>query len=423
MIKEIALPDLGEGIEQVDVSEVLVKVGDHLKAEDPIIVLESEKATMEIPTPYAGTVKEIRVEAGASIRPGQTLLMLEIEAAETGQKTETPVEDKAAETRPLVADVKPEKTEKAAPTPPAITAKSPPLASPGVRRFARELGADLQRVPGTGPKNRITREDVQSYIKSVLATADTPRSAPALPVIDFSQWGPVEAVELSKIKRITGERLQGAWQTIPHVTQFDEADITELENFRKTLKALNRNESTKVSLLPFLMKAVSQVLAEMPEFNSSLDSTGSRLVYKKYYHIGVAVDTPNGLVVPVIRDVDTKGYADLSEELASLSRKAREKKLLPDEMKGGCFTISSLGGISGTGFTPIVNPPEVAILGVSRTKIAPVFRDDEFIPRTILPFSLSYDHRVIDGAQAARFTRRLGELLTGFSDLKGLDLT
>ncbi|MFQ6603932.1 MAG: 2-oxo acid dehydrogenase subunit E2 [Fidelibacterota bacterium] len=420
MLKEIILPDLGEGIVSAEVSEILVKPGDVVEADDPILILESEKASMEIPTTTAGTVKEIRVSAGDEIGSGTVLLTLETDsvAEETPETKEEPVPPPAPAKETKEAPV-----EKPVPPPaPNKRSSSPSLASPSVRRFARELGADLSLITGSGAKGRITRDDVQNYIKQILAGGTSNVSRPVMPAVDFSQWGEIDTVKLSKIKRITGERLQQSWQTIPHVTQFDEADITALEAFRKSLKAVNNDEDIKITLLPFLLKAVVQVLQEIPEFNASLDPAGIHLIYKKYFHIGVAVDTPNGLVVPVLRDVDQKGYAELSRELVTVSEKARGKKLMPDDMRGGCFTLSSLGGISGTGFTPIINPPEVAILGVSRAKTVPVYHDGKFTPGTVLPFSLSYDHRVIDGAQAARFTRRLAELLTDFGQINGLDL-
>ncbi len=424
MIKDIILPDLGEGIESVEVSEVLVKAGDTINTDDSIIILESDKASMEIPTTDSGKVTDVLVKTGDEIGPGATLIKVDTGNEEKVNEEPAPEETSVKQDPPTPEE---EPIEKSEPRPPQQAPTTPgkkPLASPSVRRFARELGANLAHIEGSGAKGRITKEDVQTHIKSILSSGPTgATSAPTLPPVDFSQWGEIESVALSKIKRITGERLQQAWQTIPHVTQFDEADITDLDMSRKSLKALNENEKVRITFLPFLMKASIQVLKEMPEFNASLDHTGQQLVYKKYYHIGVAVDTPNGLVVPVIHDVDKKGFAALSEELVYISKKSREKKLLPDDMKGGCFTISSLGGISGTGFTPIVNPPEVAILGVSRSRVTPVYQDGNFVPRTILPFTLSYDHRVIDGAQAARFTKRLAELLSDYSQLQGLELT
>ncbi len=417
---------MGEGIDSVEVSEILVNVGDQIAIDDAILILESEKASMEIPTTEAGTIAEINVNAGDEIGPGALLLKLEGESKSGVDKSSEKTTEKTVDKQPEPSNLQTTKKAEMDPGQPTKNRKTgvSPLASPAVRRFARELGAELAGIAGSGEKGRITKEDVQNYIKSALTNLSSgPNTKPAMPKIDFSQWGEVETVKLSKIKRITGERLQQAWQTIPHVTQYDEADITDLEIFRKSLKALNANKKTRVTLLPFIMKAVAQCMDEMPEFNASLDHTGQNLVYKKYIHLGVAVDTPDGLVVPVVRNVDQKNFRELSEELATTSEKARNKKLLPEDMKGGCFTISSLGGISGTGFSPIVNPPEVAILGVSRAKTKPVFKDESFGPRIILPFSLSYDHRVIDGAQAARFTRRINELLTDFKELKGLGLT
>ncbi len=425
MTIDILLPDLGEGIQTVEVSEVLVKPGDRIEIDDTIIILESEKATMEIPVEIGGTVKEVMVAAGDEIQFGTLLIRLESDTPGTARQTPP----KEAEPGSVTSD-EPNEKEEALLSPSPTGTPSPPTrqrnisnASPSVRLFARELGADLASIAGSGPKGRITKEDVQTFIKSVLSENHIPPVRSDSPqAIDFSQWGKIESVKLSKIKRITGERLQQAWQKIPHVTQFDEADITDLDKFQKSLKGLNQDESVKITLLPFLMKAVVQLLKEMPEFNASLDHTGQNLIYKKYSHIGIAVDTQNGLVVPVIRNVDSLSFKEISDELSTLSAKARDRKLLPDEMQGGCFTLSSLGGISGTGFTPIVNPPEVAILGISRSKMSPVFQDGSFQPRLILPYSLSYDHRVIDGAQAARFTKRLRDLLENYTSITGLGI-
>jgi pyruvate dehydrogenase E2 component (dihydrolipoamide acetyltransferase) len=420
----IVLPDLGEGIDTVDISEVLVQPGDTVRVDDPLLVLESDKATMEIPATHGGVVQEVFVAAGDQIRPGDRLVSVEV-TAQTGE-----AEEETAEVPPVEPEqveepsTQEEATVETTPPPPPTLEKTPsapaPLASPAVRRFARELGADLSRIHGTGPKGRITKEDVQNFIKHQLAQAAAPdfsdprrRGAP-LPV-DFSLWGEIETVPLGRIKRLTGERTQYAWQTIPHVTQFDQADITELDRFRQSLRKIRPAGEVKVTFLPFLMKAAVLALQEFPEFNASLDPSGHNLIYKKYYHIGVAVDTPQGLVVPVIRDVDQKGLLELSRILADVSTRARNRKLTPEELKGGSFTISSLGGIGGTYFTPIINPPEVAILGVSRSRVTPVYRDGELVPRTILPLAVSYDHRVIDGAQAARFTRFLAEVLSDLS--------
>jgi len=425
---DILLPELGEGITSVEISEVLVKKGDTVKVDDPIIVVETEKASMEIPTTEPGTVENVQVEKGGAISPGDVIINITVDEdqAEAFDEPGPPIAE-SAEPRDIV------KTE---PTTPYITAATPDvkpplpstseigkpvLASPSVRRFARELGCDLKLVTGSGPKGRITQEDVQEYIKGRLSGRAPGGSA--LPIIapgqdmDFSKWGEVDIQPLNKIKKITGKRLQQAWQAIPHVTQFDKADITKLDKLRLHLKKVNKDESVKVSFLPFFIKAVSILLKEMPQFNSSLDGSNENIVLKKYINIGVAVDTPNGLVVPVIKDANEKSIKELARELTTLSSKARDKKLLPADMEGGCFTISSLGGIGGTYFTPIVNPPEVAILGISRSTSEPVFMEGKLRKRLILPFALSYDHRLIDGAAAARFTSNFGQLLSNFEEI------
>ena len=422
---EIRLPELGEGITSVEISDVLVAQGDTLKVDDPIIVVETEKASMEIPTTEAGTVESVNVEKGGTISPGDIIIITTGDGVQTETDDETPAPIK--ETAEPPDGVKSE-----TPVPykatdefisligPTINPElgKPVLASPSVRRFARELGCELKLVNGSGPKGRITQEDVQEYIKGRLAGGGS-----ALPIIapgqdlDFSKWGEVEIQSLNKIKKITGKRLQQAWQAIPHVTQFDKCDITKLDKLRLHLKKVNKDKSVKVSLLPFFIKAVCILLKEMPQFNSSLDGSNENIVLKKYLNVGVAVDTPNGLVVPVIKNANEKSIKELARELTTLSEKARDKKLLPSEMEGGCFTISSLGGIGGTYFTPIVNPPEVAILGISRSKDEPVFMESKFRKRLILPFALSYDHRVIDGASAARFTTAFGQLLSNLEEI------
>ena len=422
---EIRLPELGEGITSVEISDVLVAQGDTLKVDDPIIVVETEKASMEIPTTEAGTVESVNVEKGGTISPGDIIIITTGDGVQTETDDETPAPIK--ETAEPPDGVKSE-----TPVPykatdefisligPTINPElgKPVLASPSVRRFARELGCELKLVNGSGPKGRITQEDVQEYIKGRLAGGGS-----ALPIIapgqdlDFSKWGEVEIQSLNKIKKITGKRLQQAWQAIPHVTQFDKCDITKLDKLRLHLKKVNKDKSVKVSLLPFFIKAVCILLKEMPQFNSSLDGSNENIVLKKYLNVGVAVDTPNGLVVPVIKNANEKSIKELSHELTTLSEKARDKKLLPSEMEGGCFTISSLGGIGGTYFTPIVNPPEVAILGISRSTAEPVFMESKFRKRLILPFALSYDHRVIDGAAAARFTTAFGQLLSNLEEI------
>ena len=425
---DILLPELGEGITSVEISEVLVKKGDTVKVDDPIIVVETEKASMEIPTTESGTIENVQVEKGGAISPGDVIISI------TGDEDQAEAFDEPSP--PIAESAEPRDIVKTEPTTPYITAATPDvkpplpatsaigkpvLASPSVRRFARELGCDLKLVTGSGPKGRITQEDVQEYIKGRLAGGAPGGSA--LPIIapgqdlDFSKWGEVDIQPLNKIKKITGKRLQQAWQAIPHVTQFDKADITKLDKLRLHLKKVNKDESVKVSFLPFFIKAVSILLKEMPQFNSSLDGSNENIVLKKYINIGVAVDTPNGLVVPVIKDTNEKSIKELARELTTLSSKARDKKLLPADMEGGCFTISSLGGIGGTYFTPIVNPPEVAILGISRSTSEPVFMEGKLRKRLILPFALSYDHRLIDGAAAARFTSNFGQLLSNFEEI------
>ena len=418
MIKDILLPDLGEGIEGAEVSEVAVAPGDTITAEDTILVLESDKASMEIPAEVNGTVTEIAVAAGDEVKTGQILIKIEI-----SDSTDTIVEEPVLSEETDQLATSPEKEK-----PPEVTL-SPVIedtsstekvfASPGVRRLARELGINLQIIKGSGPKRRVTKDDLNGYIKLQMAMSAGSIPAPQ-PVIDFSQWGDVEVQKLTKIKRITGERLQQAWQLIPHVTQFDAADITDLDVLRKEVKKAGAEKGIKVTFLPFLMKALSVVLKEMPEFNSSLDHNNENLVLKNYYHLGVAVDTPRGLTVPVVRDVDQKSVFELSDELMDLSSRARDKKLKPNELKGGTFTISSLGGIGGTGFSPIVNPPEVAIMGVSRSAWKEVYDkvSREFVAKFIMPFSLSYDHRVIDGAAAAAFTSRFADVLSDLDHFK-----
>ena len=418
MIKDIYLPDLGEGIEGAEISEVAVDSGDIVTTEDTILVVESDKASMEIPAEVNGTVIEILVAPGDEVKTGQLLIKIE-----TSDFT-APVTEEPALTEEADQTVTPAEEE----SPQAVnlysTKEDPGLAdnvfaSPGVRRLARELGINLQTIKGSGTKGRITKDDLYGYIKLQMAMSSESILAPQ-PVVDFSQWGNVEVQKLTKIKRITGVRLQQAWQLIPHVTQFDEADITDLEALRKEMKKEGAEKGIKVTFLPFLLKALSVVLREMPEFNSSLDDTNENLILKNYYHLGVAIDAPSGLIVPVVHDVDQKSVFDLSEELMDLSARARDKKLKPGELKGGTFTISSLGGIGGTGFSPIVNPPEVAIMGVSRSTWKEVYDKEtgEFVAKFIMPFSLSYDHRVIDGAAAVAFTSRFADVLSDLDHFK-----
>ncbi len=428
-VKDILVPDIGD-FEGVEVIEILVSPGDSISVEDPLVSLESDKAAMEIPSPQAGTVKEVKVSIGDKVSEGDLLLTMEVGAGETTPAAEQPQAEAPAKEAPAVAAA----AEKApAPAPqatqtPALENRPPPVAptpvdeagfrkahaSPSVRKFARELGADLGQITGSGAKGRILKEDVTAFVKKIMTSGGAAGGlgvAP-MPEIDFSQFGAIETQPLTKINKLTGQFLHRNWVTVPHVTQFDEADITELEKFRKQLNEEHKNEGTRVTVLAFLMKALVSALKEYPRFNSSLDVTGENLILKKYIHIGVAVDTPDGLVVPVIRDCDRKSLIDLANELIAISAKARDKKLSPADMSGGCISISSLGGIGGTAFTPIVNAPEVAILGVSRAQMKPVYKEGQFEPRLILPLSLSYDHRVIDGADGARFTSFLSKVLS-----------
>jgi pyruvate dehydrogenase E2 component (dihydrolipoyllysine-residue acetyltransferase) len=425
---EIKVPDIG-GATNVDVIEVLVVPGDTVAKDDSLITLESDKASMDIPSPYAGKITQVVLKAGGKVSQGDVIAHIEVadagdkkQAAPAGESSQDKPAPKTTEQvepvqvkseQPELAQSKLEKTEQPA-------AGGQIYAGPAVRRMAREFDLDLTQFVGSGVKGRIQKEDVQNFIKQRLRVgAQGAVGLPPAPDIDFSQFGDIETKPLSKIKRLTGENVHRSWVTIPHVTQFDEADITELEAFRQANKQQAEKQGFKLTLLAFIMKAVVKALQTYPQFNTSLHSDGQQLIYKKYFHIGVAVETPNGLVVPVIRDVDRKGVFALAEELAHISQKAREKGLMPNEMAGSCFTISSLGGIGGTAFTPIVNAPNVAILGVSKAKTQPVWRDDQFVPRLIMPLSLSYDHRVIDGAEAARFAHYLADCL---SDIRHLVL-
>ena len=430
--KEIIVPDIGD-FDSVEIVEILVAVGDQIAVEDSLITVESDKASMEIPSSDAGIVKDIKIAVGDDISQGKVILVIEETANPPTDITEPDTKiTKTVESTPLEAKKAPRVVEAATP----ITAKSSPTqhidevsfskayASPSVRKFARELGVDLGAISGTGRKQRVLRDDVKNFVKTVLSdgimptsTAQTPLGITPLPAIDFSQFGAIETQSLSKINKLTGEFLHRSWLTVPHVTQFDEADITEMETFRKQMGKEMERDGIKITPLAFIIQAVVAALKAYPRVNSSLDTRGENLILKHYYHIGVAVDTPNGLVVPVIRDADKKSLLQLSQEIREYAGKARDKKLKPSDMQGGCFTISSLGGIGGTKFTPIVNTPEVAILGVSRSKMQPEWNGSEFKPRLMLPFSLSYDHRVIDGAEGARFTTYLSKML---SDIRRL---
>jgi len=428
---EIEVPDIGD-FKEVEVIEVMVAVGDTIKAEQSLITVESDKASMEIPASQGGVVKEVKVKVGDKVAKGSVVVVVEGGA----QAAAAPAAKSEAAAAPAA---KPEAKAESAPAQAAAPASRPapaaaledanlkpgqlPHASPSVRKFARELGVNLSKVKGSGPKERITADDVRGFVKQALSAAPAAAAAggsadgAALgllpwPKVDFTKFGPIEAKPLSRIKKISGANLHRNWVMIPHVTNNDEADITDLEALRVTLNKENEKSGIKVTMLAFLIKAVVAALKKFPEFNASLD--GDNLVLKQYYHIGFAADTPNGLVVPVIRDADKKGILQIAQEMTDLSKKARDGKISPAEMQGGCFSISSLGGIGGTSFTPIINAPEVAILGVSRSAHKPVWDGKQFVPRLIVPLSLSYDHRVIDGASAARFNAYLGALLADF---------
>lgn len=475
-LKEARVPDIGD-YDGVPVIELLVAVGDTVSADQGLVTLESDKATMEVPAPFAGVVREIRVKLGDKVAEGAVVAMIEpadaaapaaggtapsaspddARALDTSQVATPPGQARAAETatevEPVAISGEPDKLTQreialhapasplasAAPQPTATGGDAPrsppvtfdagelmpdqvPYASPAVRLFARELGVDLSRVKGSAKGGRITKEDVQAYVKQVMSGAAAPSAGatPSLggglnllpwPKVDFAKFGEIEVRELSRIKKLSGANLARNWAMIPHVTQHDDADITDLEELRVALNKENEKSGVKLTMLAFLMKAVVAGLKKYPDFNASLDASGENLVLKKYFHVGFAADTPNGLVVPVIRDVDRKGVIQLAQETAELAKKARDGKLGPADMTGGCFSISSLGGIGGTSFTPIVNAPEVAILGVSKSAIRPVWDGTAFQPRLLLPLSLSYDHRVIDGASAARFTAYLAQVL------------
>ena len=444
---EVKVPDIGD-FADVTIIELLVKPGDTVKVEQSLITVESDKASMEIPSSHAGVVKDLKVKLGDKVREGSVILTLEASNVASTPFPTTGVSEAGGKGSAASPSAAPASASASAPAPypfpasgrgneqpaPAAASASAPVhnptaapvglphASPSVRKFARELGVNLSKVKGSGPKDRITADDVRGFVKQALAAgpvAATGGSADGAalgllpwPKVDFTKFGPIEAKPLSRIKKISGANLHRNWVMIPHVTNNDEADITDLEALRVTLNKENEKSGIKVTMLAFLIKAVVAALKKFPEFNASLD--GDNLVLKQYYHIGFAADTPNGLVVPVIRDADKKGILQIAQEMTDLSKKARDGKISPAEMQGGCFSISSLGGIGGTSFTPIINAPEVAILGVSRSSHKPVWDGKQFVPRLIVPLSLSYDHRVIDGAAAARFNASLGALLADF---------
>jgi len=432
-LKEVVVPDIGD-FDEVEVIEILVSEGETVEVEDSLISVESDKASMEIPSPASGVVTELKVAIGDKVAMGSLILMLD------------PSDEPVAEAPTAATDSAPAPVASAAPAAASVVSKPAPsapahrpsptaridevsfsraYASPSVRKFARELGVDLGRVGGSGRKGRVIKDDVKAYVKQVMTSGAGQGvgglAVAPMPEIDFSQWGEVETQPLSKINKLTGKFLHRNWVTVPHVTQFDEADITDLEVRRKTMAAdlsdKQKEQGIKITPLIFMMKAVVAAMKELPKFNASLDASGENLILKHYYNVGIAVDTADGLVVPVVRDVDKKSLVELATELGEISVKARDKKLKPSDMQGGCFTISSLGGIGGTKFTPIVNAPEVAILGVSRHKMQPTWNGESFEPRLMLPLCLSYDHRVIDGADGARFTSFLSRVLADAENL------
>ncbi len=424
--KDVNVPDIGS--DEVEVTEILVKVGDKVEAEQSLITVEGDKASMEVPAPFAGTVKEIKVNVGDKVSTGSLIMIFEV-AGEAGAAAPAPAKQEAAAPAPAA------KAEAPAAAPAAKAEGKSEFAendayvhaTPLIRRLAREFGVNLAKVKGTGRKGRILREDVQAYVKEAIKRAEAAPAAtgggiPGMlpwPKVDFSKFGEIEEVELGRIQKISGANLSRNWVMIPHVTHFDKTDITELEAFRKQQneEAAKRKLDVKITPVVFIMKAVAAALEQMPRFNSSLSEDGQRLTLKKYINIGVAVDTPNGLVVPVFKDVNKKGIIELSRELMTISKKARDGKLTAGEMQGGCFTISSIGGLGTTHFAPIVNAPEVAILGVSKSAMEPVWNGKEFVPRLMLPISLSFDHRVIDGADGARFITIINNTL---SDIRRL---
>ena len=445
-IINVLVPDIGN-FKDVSIIEVLAKAGDRIEAEEALVTLETDKATIDVPSPFAGVVKEVKVKVGDKVSQGALILLLESGDAANTPAAATPAvapqvlensdaspsvgagpaRDLAARGQgPLLQVASPSSQGAAQPSFRSgdMSQRSKAHASPAIRRFARELGVDIAQVKGSGEKGRVTKDDVQNFVKAALAqprgaTGGSGLQVLAMPVVDFAQFGAIETRPLSRIQKLSGANLHRNWVSVPHVTQFDEADITEMEAFRKQLNEEYAKQGIKITPLAFLLRAVVEALQQFPDFNASLDASGENLILKKYFHIGVAVDTPDGLVVPVLHDVNQKGIVQLARELGETSARARDKKLTAAEMQGGCFTISSLGGIGGTAFTPIINAPEVAILGVSRSSMKQVYRDGTFVPRLMLPLSLSYDHRVIDGASGARFIVYLAQTL---ADIRRLAL-
>ncbi|SVA10027.1 uncharacterized protein METZ01_LOCUS62881 [marine metagenome] len=427
--KEIGLPDIGD-FESVDVIEILVAPGDEIKAEDPLITLESDKATMDVPAPFGGIVRQVTVKVGDKVAQGAVIALVDAESGTAAATPEQPISAQTPDPDPIatdstdsqttqtVAELAAHRSPPSLPPPVERSGGALPHASPAARRFARELGADLRTVRGSGPKGRILKQDIQDYVKNALsgtsaqAVNDASTSGiPPVPQVDYSRWGEIDVQPLSRIQKRSGPHLHRAWLNIPHVTHFDDADITELEAFRQSLNADTQESTASITPLAFTLKALAGAVRRFPKFNSSLADDGEHLVFRKYCNIGIAVDTTDGLIVPVIRDVPVKGLIQLATEMNELSRKARSGALNPEDLQAGCITVSNLGGIGGVAFTPIINSPEVAILGVARARMTPVWDGQDFRPRLMLPLSLSYDHRVIDGAEAARFTVFIRELL------------
>ena len=421
-IKQILIPDIGD-FEDVPIIDVYIKVGDVIDSDSSVVALESEKAVLDVPSPFAGTITKVLLKEGDTVSKGS--LVAEIEVASEGEEEKPVEEPKKEQAEPPKEEKKPEPVaEGEKPIQEAEEEKSDLIneqapgavyhATPSLRTYARELGVDLARVKGSGPNGRILHEDVQALVKKALSGMGTATASfGKIELEDFSKYGETERRKLTRIQKISGPHLQKSWQIIPHVTQYDEADVTDLEALRRTIKEeMKRSDDpVSISILPFIVKAVVAALKKFPEMNASFDEERGELILKHYYHIGIAVDTPEGLVVPVLKDADAKSLTDIARELASLSQKARERKLRPEDLSGGSFSISSLGGIGGTAFTPLINPPQVAIMGVSRLSKKPVWNGKEFVPRDILPFSVAYDHRVIDGAAGVRFTTYLASLL------------
>ncbi|WP_457566761.1 2-oxo acid dehydrogenase subunit E2 [Caldithrix abyssi] len=434
MAIEFKLPELGENIVSGRVAAVLIKEGDSVTADQPLAELETDKAVIEVPSPVNGTVKKVLIKEGQDVKIGEPMFIFEEESDEgqpTAQKADETTEKESPETSvapdsvemPAAADEAPIAAQPApvieedVPAAPQVERQTGELApaAPSVRRFAREIGIDINQVPGTGPGGRISIEDVKAYSKMLnkqrALQAGAATGVQAEPLPDFEKWGEIERQPMNRVREITARHLSYAWSTIPHVTQFDKADITDLEALRKKYSAQVQQAGGKLTVTAILLKVVALALKKFPQFNASIDLAKNEIIFKKYINIGVAVDTDRGLLVPVVKNVEAKSITELAVELAKISQKARERKLTPDEMQGGNFSISNLGGIGGTGFTPVVNAPEVAILGVSRSEIQPVYKDGQFVPRLMLPLSLSYDHRLIDGADAARFLRWICEAL------------